>query len=67
MYNSDKLNDLKRKAEHCTTHHYACDCREAMYQEAIFEAAKVIERYIIVTNDSGLLTIYNKLIAALED
>jgi len=66
MYNSNQLDELKKKAEHCTMHHYACDCREAMYQEAIFEAAKVIERYIIVTNDSSLLTIYNKLIEVLE-
>ena len=30
-------------AKHCTTHHYACDCREAMFAEMV-EALRWIEK-----------------------
>ena len=31
------MSDLELLAKHCTTHHHACDCREAMFKARIAE------------------------------
>lgn len=40
---SGQVENLVERAKHCITHHYGCDCREAMYKGVILEAIKEIE------------------------
>jgi len=38
------MSDLELLAKHCTTHHHACDCREAAHEQAIFVREEEIKR-----------------------
>ena len=31
------MEDIERRAKHCTTHHHACDCREWYHLQALNE------------------------------
>lgn len=42
----DSFNIAKDRARVCVTHHYACDCREYLFQEIMMEAKKLIQEAI---------------------
>lgn len=53
-YEKIKMTELPKKHRECTTHHHACDCREAYFSELkddLFLAMEALE----IANDSILL------------
>ena len=76
------LEELKRKAKHCTTHHHGCDCRElawALYVESCKEEnsklqtkLKELEELLVEVDNlpvqvPGFPVLRNKIKKALEE
>ncbi|MDX9776846.1 MAG: hypothetical protein RBT40_13005 [Petrimonas sp.] len=43
---------IPHRVQHCTTHHYACDCREWRYEQ-MESALKIIATWASVEVDNG--------------
>ena len=54
------------RADRCTTHHHACDCREYKFQERIQQLRRALDNIKIRSYELGQPELHDMALAALQ-